>query len=120
MRSLTTGPRSVRAITQVRLLLYTKLRNICYKHGPDQIAWINRTLPLITDPDATKRIAVLRGAYPDLGEYLYGSGRCAIAHAYGTPVIDPDNPDGILRLMGDMPGVDALAEYLIQHELGVA
>jgi hypothetical protein len=99
---------------------YAKIINICYEHGPDQKAWINRTLPLLTDPDATARITALSGAYPDLGDYLYRSGRCAIAHAYGTPVVDPDNPDDILRLMGDMPLVKALAEHLIQHELGMA
>jgi hypothetical protein len=99
---------------------FARVINILYRRGVAQKQWINRTIPLITDREARDRIAILAGAYADVGEYLYDSGRCAIAHAFGSPVVDPDNPNDILRLMGDLIVVRALAEYLIEHELGVA
>jgi len=55
----------------------------------------------------------------DIGEYLYTSGRCAVAHASTTPVVDPDNPEDFLRLSADMPVLRALAEHIIINELGV-
>jgi hypothetical protein len=56
---------------------------------------------------------------PDIGNYMFVSGRCAIAHASQNPVVDPDNPNDLFRLSADMPVVRALAEHLIRQELGV-
>jgi len=47
---------------------------------------------------------------------LYASGRCAVAHAFNDPVVDPDDPKDVFRLSADMPVAKALAEHLIEHE----
>ena len=67
-----------------------------------------------------------RGASPrslaseaDVGEYLYGSGRCAVAHAANDPVVDPDDASDTLRLGSDLPVVKALATHFIESELGI-
>src|SRR5262249_54561977 len=98
---------------------YFKIINTRYPDGAPQIAWINRTLPLLTDEAANKRVADLTATENDIGRYLYVSGRCAVAHAFNNPVVDPDNPEDLLRLGADMPVAKALAEYLIEHEYGI-
>jgi len=106
--------------TPYEFLGYFKVINICYHTGKDQKDWINRTLPLLTDKRARQRIAELTASERDIGAYLYASGRCAVAHAsLGSCVVDPDNPEDVLRLSADMPVARALAEYLIEIELGV-
>jgi hypothetical protein len=98
---------------------YFKVINTRFKSPDEQIAWINRTSPSLTERDAVTRISELSSIPGDVGRYLYGSGRCAVAHAWSDPVVDPDNPDDIIRLRSDMPVAKALAEYLIEQEYGV-
>ena len=105
--------------TSYEFLAYFKIINVCYSKGKDQIAWINSTLPLLTDTRARKRVSELASPPKDIGNYLYDWGRCAVAHAFSDPVVDPDNPDDVFRLSADVPVVRALAEYLIENELGV-
>ena len=98
---------------------YFKIINVCYRTPRNQINWINRTLPLLTDKKAKQRISELRRLESDIGKYLYESGRCAVAHGSAKRVIDPDNPADIFRLSADMPIARVFAEYLIEKELGV-
>jgi len=53
------------------------------------------------------------------GNYLYVSNRCAVAHAYNDPLIDPDDPVDRRRLANDLPMVRALAELFIEQEFKV-
>jgi hypothetical protein len=98
---------------------YFKIINTSYDKRPDQVKWINQTIPLLTDPKAKQRFSVLATSHADIGDYLYRSGRCAVAHAFNTPVVDPDEPKEVMRLMEDMPVARALAEYLIEKEYGI-
>jgi hypothetical protein len=98
---------------------YFKIINILHETGRSQKAWINNTMRRIHQKDAAKRIVDLQTQVKDVGEYLYESGRCAVAHAYGEPLVDPDDPKDLLRLREDMPVARALAEYLIEYELNV-
>jgi len=102
-----------------RFLGFSKVLNILYPKGDDQIAWINSTVGQLQDNAAQARVAALRAAGEDVGKYLYGSGRCAVAHAYADPVVDPDNPEDLRRLQSDLPVIQNLAEHLIEHELGI-
>jgi hypothetical protein len=105
--------------TPFEFLAYFKIINTRYDKGPDQIAWINRTLPLLTDKKANERVSELKGSESDIGNYLYVSGRCAVAHTFNDPVVDPDDPTDLFRLGADMPVAKALAEYLIENEYGI-
>ncbi|MCH8149704.1 MAG: hypothetical protein IH987_17240 [Planctomycetes bacterium] len=98
---------------------YCKIINVCYHTTSDQITWINKTLPQLTDRRARDRISELSAMENDIGDYLYHSGRCAVAHASTTRVVDPDNPDDVFRLSADMRVARALAEYLIENQLGI-
>jgi hypothetical protein len=55
----------------------------------------------------------------DIPHHLYVSGRCAIAHAGGNPIVDPDNPSDSSRLYKEKPLVEELAELVIEEFLGV-
>lgn len=55
----------------------------------------------------------------DIGAHLYASGRCAMAHASGDPVIDPDDPADARRLSSERPIMLALAERAIEELFGV-
>jgi len=50
-------------------------------------------------------------------DYLFRSGRCAIAHVKNDPIADPDNPEDRLRLNKDLPIVKGLARYAIESGL---
>lgn len=100
-------------------LSFFKILNILRAKPADQIAWINQTIPQISNWDAKQRISLLQQTENDLGGYLYGSNRCAVAHAGGQPTADPEDPKDLRRLQDDLPLVQALAEYAIEHDFGV-
>jgi len=103
-----------------KLLSFYKIINLLHGRAEEQQAWINATVDRLEDNEAFERIAALRAAgETDIGKYLYVSGRCAVAHAYGEPTVDPDDPEHMVRVSRDLRVVQALAEYLIDHELGV-
>jgi hypothetical protein len=101
-----------------KFLGFFKIINILYKNGPDQKAWIKATLPSLTESHLQKRLQALSNE-PDVAAYLFESGRCAVAHAYSDPLIDPDDLTHLRRLSADLDVVQALAEHLIKHELNV-
>jgi hypothetical protein len=104
--------------TPYEFLGYFKIISVRYK-GDQIIRWINNAIPLLTDKRAKDRVLKLQATEADIGKYLYVSGRCAVAHASSDPVVDPDNPDDVSRLIADMPVAQALAEYLIEAEFGI-
>ncbi len=102
-----------------QFLGFFKIINILYKNGSDQKAWIKATLPKLQESYLQDRLTALSNTEPDVAAYLYESGRCAIAHAFSDPLIDPDDLTHLHRLSSDLEVVQALAEHLIKHELNV-
>ncbi len=102
-----------------QFLGFFKIVNILHATRTPQIDWINQTLPKLTDYRAKEKLAQLAAKTPDVGEYLFVSGRCAVAHAFSTPVVNPDDPQDRRRLSESLPVIRALAEFAIEHELGV-
>src|SRR6267378_1326276 len=98
-----------------QFLGFFKIINILYKSGPEQVQWIRATLPRLSDIPARERLAMRQNAEPDVAQYLYESGRCAVAHAFADPLVDPDDLTDLRRLSADLDVVRALAEYLIEH-----
>ena len=60
--------------------------------------------------------AELSASESDIGRYFYASGRCAVAHAFTDPMVDPEDPKDVFRLSADMPVAKALAEHLIEQQ----
>jgi hypothetical protein len=100
-------------------LSFFKVLNVVYPTGSDQKAWLKRNLPAATDLRAKERLAQLSSNYVDLADYLYVQGRCAVAHAFDTPVADPDAYEDRRRLRDDLPLIKTLAEHCIDQELHV-
>ncbi len=115
--------------TPFEFLSYFKILNIFWKDkwltitGHRQnplIEGIRATLPKLRDDLAVSRVRALGATQPDVPKYLYESGRCAIAHAYADPIVDPDNVSDLRRLSEDLYIVKEIAEYLIETELRVS
>jgi hypothetical protein len=102
-----------------QFLGFHKVLDIVHQKPDAQIEWTNGVLGSLEDHQAKTRAEELRSQGKDVGAYLYGAGRSAVAHAYADPVVDPDRPEDTLRLGRDLPLVKALAEFAIEHELGV-
>lgn len=82
---------------------FFKIINLIRETGREQKDWINAALPYIKDHRAVERKTELCRAEPDVGAYLYESGRCAVAHAYSQPIADPENVADRTRLTKDLP-----------------
>jgi hypothetical protein len=101
-----------------RFLGYVKIINILHDDKAMKV-WMRDTVPKLKERDAVKRAKDLSTTEPDIGRYLYTSGRCAVAHANTSPVVDPDEVTHIHRLVHDMPLAKRLAEYTMTQELGL-
>lgn len=112
-----TGIRNV----SYEFLGYCRILNIGRNKPVDQIEWINETIPMLKEHRAIERLELLRTEdhIEEVGSYLYGCGRCAVAHAAGDPIVDPDGGDDYVRLQRDMHIARELAEFRIEKEFGV-
>lgn len=99
-------------------LSFFKILNVVSPDGPAQKAWINNNLSAIRCGRAIERLSKLETQGHDVGEYLYVQGRCAVAHAYSSPVADPDNYSDRSRLRDDLPLIKTIAEACIEREFG--
>ena len=102
-----------------KVLGFFKILNVRFPDGPSQMAWINQVIDQLEDVAINERVAALRSEGKNVGEYLYASGRCAVAHAWDEPIADPDAPEDMRRLIWDLPLIHGLAEHVIEHEMGV-
>ena len=119
-RTINSGP--------LEFLGYFKILNIFWKDkwvsagGKRQnsiVEGIRATLPDLRDDLATERLRVLGTTQQDVARYLYESGRCAVAHAYADPIVDPDDLADLHRLSEDVHIVKEIAERLIAREMKV-
>jgi hypothetical protein len=100
-------------------LSFYKVIESQFKNGRDRGAWIEQSLPTLTGR-AAERVNELLAAGLDVGEHIFQSGRCAVAHAsLGGQLIDPDIPEDRVRIAKDLIIVHALSEKYIREELGV-
>ncbi len=119
--------REARTVNSVpfSFLSYFKILNIFwkdrYEKGSNElIEGIRTMLSKLNDKEALERIKQLTGSQNDIPNYLYESGRCAIAHAYSEPLVDPDDVADLRRLSQDIWVIKAIAEKLIKTELNVS
>lgn len=105
---------------------YFKILNIFWKDKYQKnnknaiVEGIKKTLPQIKDNLAKERITELSKQNKDVSEHLYKSCRCAIAHAYSEPIIDPDEVKDVRNLSKDIWIIKAIAESLIETKLKVS
>ena len=101
-------------------LSYFKVLNIAFDKGAKQKSWINQNIEAICYQPAATRLQDLRKSTDDIGKYLYGQGRCAIAHAYSPDqLVNPDKYGDKRRLELDLPLMKELSALFIEREFGV-
>lgn len=103
-----------------QFLGFFKVINIIRNEGKGQKQWIRDNLQYVTDKGGLSRIEALQAKEPDVADYLYDSGRCAVAHAFEqTNVVNPDNPTDLIRLSEDLPVIRELARVAVEREFGI-
>ena len=100
-------------------LSYFKILNIQHEKGDVQQTWINDNLNKISGIIEKQRLQELQNSYQNIGKYLYKQGRCAVAHAHNTPIVNPDNYADKHRLELDLPLMKELANIYIENEFFV-
>lgn len=107
-----------------QFLNYFKILNIFWndrkKDGENPLVeGLRSALPGLTEEACIKRIEEIQQKEGDPAEYLYKSGRCAVAHAHSDPIVDPDDVTDLRRLSEDLWLMQNLAAYLIEREFGI-
>jgi hypothetical protein len=100
-------------------LSYFKILNVLSASGNDQKAWINSNLQHLWYQPAIDRLNQVRASTNDVGAYLYHQGRCAVAHAFDSDVVNPDRYDDKKRLELDLPLMKDVAALCVEREFGV-
>ena len=118
--------REARSLDSVpfQFLSFFKILNIFwkdkYQNGSNEIIDnLRKTLPLVTDKESQERIAEIQSKEGDPAEYLYKSGRCAVAHTFTKPIVDPDDVTDLHRLSKDLWLMRNLTAFLIEREFGI-
>lgn len=96
-------------------------RNPDQARGP-QRDWLLDAFNKIAAGEGTTRLNELRATGKtdeEIALHLFVWGRCAVAHAFADPIVNPDNPEHEAELQKEMPLVRALAEYAIEHDYGI-
>ena len=108
---------------------YFKILNVIWKDRFSEIGGrrineliegIRTSLPMLRSTTCIERLDVLSATHTDIADYLYKSGRCAVAHAYSDPIVDPDDVTDLRRLSSDLPIIKEIAENLIETEFKVS
>jgi hypothetical protein len=111
------------ALTHVHIayscLSFFKVLNTRFRTGPEQVKWINDQLAANVPRHMADRLTDIRACQTDVGQYLFGSGRCAVAHAFADPLVDPLDITDQQRLSRDLPVIRELAAALIRGEYGI-
>ena len=107
-----------------QFLSYFKILNIFWddktKDGKNElIEGLRTSLPSLTDKECIQRIKEIREKQGDPADYLYKSGRCAVAHAFVDPIVDPDDVSDLHSLSEDLWIMRILTAYLIEKTFGI-
>jgi hypothetical protein len=106
-----------------RFLGYWKIVSLLFGDGSEQQkAWLLTALGQPNEFRAVQRLSELKATGATLDQivtnHLYGSRRCAVAHATGQ-TINPDDPTQEADVAKDLPLIKAIGEYAIEHEFGI-
>ena len=98
---------------------FYKIINLLFNSSAEQKRWINSNLCKITNENALQRVHEIKNYESDIGRYLYVQGRCAIAHAFSDPIVNPDLSTDIERLSKDIIVIQELAKIAISDDLNI-
>ena len=101
-----------------------KILNILWndkiKNGRNELVdGLRSSLPNLSNKECIERLKEIDAEYGDPADYLYKSGRCAVAHAFTDPIVDPDDVSEVRRLSEDLWLMRNLTAYLIEKNFGI-
>lgn len=118
--------REARSLDNVpfQFLSYFKILNIFWRdkyiNGMNElVVGLRKSLSYLTEKECINRIKEIEQKNGDPADYLYKSGRCAVAHAFADPIIDPDDVSDLHRLSEDLWLMRSLTAYLIEKNFGI-
>ncbi len=118
--------RDARSLDSVpfRFLSFFKILNIFWndkmrKGKNELVEGLRASLLNLTEEDCIKRIKEIESREGDVANYLHKKGRCAVAHAFADPIVDPDVVTDLHRLSKDLWLMQKLAAYLIEKNFGI-
>ena len=118
--------REARSIDSIpfQFLNYFKILNIFWndktKKGKNELVeGLRASLSDLTEKDCIKRIKEIENKEGNVSDYLYKSGRCAVAHAFADPIVDPDDVTDLHRLSEDLWLMRTLTAHLIEKNYGI-
>jgi hypothetical protein len=101
-------------------LSFWRVLEVAFPNTQARVDWMAETLPNLTGAGVAEALANLADqGVVDVGWHLFASGRCAIAHANGQPIINPDDPRDARRLMNELPLVKELAVRVMHDRFGI-
>jgi hypothetical protein len=96
-----------------QFLNFWKIIEVAIKERNGRRDWINaKAVQLRRD-----RIQEILKKNANAAEYLDYSGRCAIAHVFNDPVVNPDDYDDFVRISQDVDVVEELARAAVEEFL---
>lgn len=115
--------REARSLDSVpfRFLSYFKILNIFWNDRKENgenslVVGLRKSLSALTEKNCRDRIRELEEREGDVADYLYKSGRCAVAHAFTDPIVDPDDVTDLHRLSEDLWLMQNLTAHLIEKK----
>lgn len=96
-----------------KVLNFTKIIEAYARVPEEQIRLINESVDFLMEKGHGERITDILNSDGNLGEYIYNSCRCAIAHTGKKHNISPDNINDYYRMTLDEPLIKCLAREII-------
>lgn len=96
-------------------LNFWKIIEVSLRNKNDRWNWINSEAPNVTVYE--DRIKQITSTNPNIAEYLDYSCRCAIAHVFHEPIVNPDDNEDYIRISQDVRIVEQLARKAVDQFL---
>jgi hypothetical protein len=101
-------------------LSFYRVIEVAFSTDKQRIVWISAALVNLHGHGVKEALDGIKAqGVADIGQHLFQSGRCAMAHANRKPIVDPDKPADVRRLGSELPIVRALAMKAIEEVFGV-
>lgn len=102
-------------------LSYWRVLELAYPVTKDRVAWMQSIVSSLKGHGIQEALESIAASDVEaVCKHLFESGRCAVAHASGKPIINPDDPRDALRLYRELPLVQKLAEKAIEEGFGIS
>lgn len=101
-------------------LSFWRVLELAFPKPKARVAWMEAALPTLKAHDLKEAFDnIAEKVTADICRHLFESNRCAVAHASGRPIVNPDDPRDARRLRKELPIVRELAVRAIEERFGI-